>query len=311
MRIRFLNTPDAAHAASLAADELGPDSHVVEAGAEGAFAGLAEGGGTGGRLPNGPASVVERALLRHGASPMLVQAILTERRIRRARNPLTLLTGGLKATIGFGRLPRAGTARLLLLGPPAAGKTTLIAKLAARGPANRNGASAIPPTILSADTTREGGLEQLATVAQVLGIRIQPIDAADPTHAGLVALAAKSVLIDTPAVSAHSTEGLAALARLALRAQAEPILVLPAEMDGAEAGALARAAAGIGVRRFMVTRLELARGLSPVIAACEAGLILIGGAVTPHFAYGLRPFTPTLLARRLLATAAENALWQI
>jgi hypothetical protein len=55
----------------------------------------------------------------------------------------------------------------------------------------------------------------------------------------------------------------------------------------------------------------LARQLSPVIAACEAGLILIGGAVTPHFAYGLRPFTPSLLARRLLATAAENAQWQI
>ncbi|HWK43583.1 MAG TPA: hypothetical protein VNT30_02590 [Stellaceae bacterium] len=315
MRLRFLNTDDASRAASLAADALGPNSHIVEGSEEGAFAGLvdensataiAAGGdlaGDGGDTT--AAAVVARALIWHGASPALRRNILTEPRIRRSRDPLTLLTTGLRMTIGFGRLPRAGATRLLLLGPAAAGKTTLLGKLAARGPDGIDR----QPAILTTDTDRAGGVEHLEMIASVLGIRVWPIDPTDTASAGFVALVSKTVLIDTAPITAHDAAGLAACARLAMRSAAEPVLVLPADMGGIEAAALAHAAAGIGVRRFMVTRLELARRLAPVIAAAEAGLTLIGGAVTPHFAYGLRPFTPALLARRLLTTATADASW--
>ena len=320
MRLRFLNADDAAQAAALAEAALGPDSHIVEGSEDGAFAGLAgedalasdygtvsaNGNDPTGQYADASAvSVVARALIRHGASPALRHDILNLPRIRRAKDPLALLTRGLRMTIGFGRLPRAGTTRLLLLGPAAAGKTTLIGKLAARGPQSIGR----QPAILTTDTARPGGFEPLEMIAGVLGMRVWPIDPTDIASAGFIALVSKSVLIDTAPVTADDTAGLAVCARLALRAAAEPVLVLPADMDGTDAAAFAHAAAGIGVRRFMVTRLELARRLAPVIAASEAGLTLIGGAVTPHFAYGLRPFTPALLARRLLTTAAEDASW--
>ena len=39
-------------------------------------------------------------------------------------------------------------------------------------------------------------------------------------------------------------------------------------------------------------------------------LAFIGTSVTPHFAYGLRAFTPEVLARRLLLGALHEERWQ-
>jgi hypothetical protein len=47
--------------------------------------------------------------------------------------------------------------------------------------------------------------------------------------------------------------------------------------------------------------------LGGMLAAADAGrLRLPASGVTPHFAFGLRPLTPEMLARRLLASALSD-----
>ncbi len=44
-----------------------------------------------------------------------------------------------------------------------------------------------------------------------------------------------------------------------------------------------------------------------MLAAADAGrLALPASGVTPHFAFGLRPLTPEIVARRLLASALSD-----
>ena len=66
------------------------------------------------------------------------------------------------------------------------------------------------------------------------------------------------------------------------------------------------------IRRLVVTRLDIVRRLGGMLCAAEAGgYDLIGGSVTPHFAYGLRPLTAEVLARRLLSAALDGKRWRV
>lgn len=82
--------------------------------------------------------------------------------------------------------------------------------------------------------------------------------------------------------------------------------MLAATTDAGEARDLAEAALAVGARRFVVTRLDIARRLGAVLAAADAGLALAGCSVTPHFAYGLRHLTPVVLAEHLLDLATRS-----
>jgi flagellar biosynthesis protein FlhF len=64
------------------------------------------------------------------------------------------------------------------------------------------------------------------------------------------------------------------------------------------------------IRRLLATRLDIVRRLGGLLAAASAGgYDIVGGSVTPHFTYGLRPLTPLVLARRLFSAALCQARW--
>ena len=87
----------------------------------------------------------------------------------------------------------------------------------------------------------------------------------------------------------------------------EPVLVLPATIDADEARKFALAAQAIGAGTLLVTRLDIARRLGGPLAAAETGLALVGGSVTPNFAYGLKPLGAAALAGHLLRLAEQRA----
>jgi len=155
----------------------------------------------------------------------------------------------------------------MLIGPPAAGKTTMMAKLAARG-------CAPLATVFSTDGDRPGGIEQLADPLNILGIepeRLDVVEGAVPYSEGRRG----ALLVDTDGTDA--AHGFAALGHLAERLGVEPVLVLPATIDAGEARQFAEAALAIG-----------------------------GGSVTPNFAYGLKPIGPESLANHLLTLAQRE-----
>jgi flagellar biosynthesis protein FlhF len=190
---------------------------------------------------------------------------------------------------------------LLLLGPPGAGKTTLAAKLAARLGSDREA------LLVSTDTGRPGGLAQLAEYAGVLGLAATPVEDAAHLRKLVAEAGERRPVIDTAGVATGDLEARDALRPLIAASGATPVLVAPADSDAEEAVAMVRFFAPLGVGYLLPTRLDLVNRLGGVLAAADAGrLALPASGTTPHFAFGLRPLTAEMLARRLLAAALRD-----
>jgi flagellar biosynthesis protein FlhF len=210
------------------------------------------------------------------------------------------LAAALAARIAFAPLPLApGGAPLLFAGPPGAGKTLTVARLA-----TRLVLAGTQPLVITADGKRAGATEQIAAFTRLLGLTL--LVANHPVALGR-ALArregAAPVLIDAPGGDAAETEALAGVAA------AVPVAVLPAGLDPGEAADIAQAHAAAGARFLVATRLDAARRLGGVFAAAAADperLALAECGVGPGAADGLVPATPSLLAARLLAPVTPS-----
>ena len=223
----------------------------------------------------------------HNIAPGLAQAL--------AAAPLA---ESLATALGFAPLPDGREHPLLLAGPPGAGKTVTIAKLAARMVL---GGTA--PLVITTDGQRAGAVEQLAAFTRVLGITL----AVAPTPAMLAkALTHRGhgqpVLIDTAGCNPFNAAEARQLHQIFTQAGADMVLVLPAGLDAAESADLARAFAALGARHLLPTRLDAARRLGGVLMAAKAGpLALTEAGIGAEVADGLEALTPEGLASRLLA----------
>jgi flagellar biosynthesis protein FlhF len=129
-----------------------------------------------------------------------------------------------------GTLGRPGAARgvVALVGPPGAGKTTALVKLAARYGLHSRG----PVQVLSADVCRIAAADQLRSLAAILGVGCQVVETPVALAQALEEHRAKDlVLIDTPGLAVREMEDGADLARLlASHPEIDTHLVLPASM---------------------------------------------------------------------------------
>jgi flagellar biosynthesis protein FlhF len=203
----------------------------------------------------------------------------------------------LPTVLRFGQLP-LGTDEppLLLTGPPGAGKTLTIARLATRLVLNGT-----QPLVITADGRRAGAPEELAAYTRLLGLSLI---VADQPSTLMRALRHRPpgtpVLIDTGGVNPFEGEPMDVIQALTTAAAATAVLVLPAGLDALEAADQAAAFADTGVRHFIPTRLDIARRLGSVIAAAAAGAFTLTEAGTgPGANDGLTALTPATLAARL------------
>ncbi len=74
----------------------------------------------------------------------------------------------------------------------------------------------------------------------------------------------------------------------------------PAGLDPIECGESAAAFAAIGVKRMIVTRLDISRRLGGILAAAEQGMSFAGVSVSPFVAQGVGTLNPVSLARLVL-----------
>jgi len=254
--------------------------------------------------PSGDAAFLTAVLRAQRVPEPLVQRISSA--IPRALSSNTTLADrfaeALAISLDFGRLEDVlNPPRVLLAGPAGAGKTTLAAKLAARS--DRAGLR-----FVNARAGRMGNTSQLAEYSATLGLPLT--EAAGPEQLAAAREKEGMLLVDTGGVDAADGQAWEALRPWIAAADALPVLVLPANAPVEDALTAARAFCALGGRHLVITRFDMVRRVGGVLGAAMEGLALAAVSVTPHFAYGLRPLTADVLARRLLAAAVDDARWQ-
>jgi flagellar biosynthesis protein FlhF len=181
------------------------------------------------------------------------------------RRVLAMLTRRI-ATTGDELLDKGG--RILFVGPTGVGKTTGIAKLAARW-VMRHGTQNI--ALVSLDDQRFGAQEQMRVLGRLLGVECFTLDnpAALP---GLLARLPRHrlVLIDTAGMSAGHRDFAArapALDRVARAAGAQVWLTLSAGAQAGVIGDAMKAFAVLNPAALMLTRLDEATSLGGTLSA--------------------------------------------
>ena len=297
MRLKLFHAPNMTAAMALVRDSLGPDALIlstrrVSDGVE-VTAALEPAPTEAPPLPAPPPTppppfptvdpARNAALAWHGVPPGLVEALAPGQ-----------LADTLPGVLLFGDLPLDGAAPLLVAGPPGAGKTLTVAKLATRLVMTGR-----TPLVVTADGRRAGAPEQLAAYTRLLGLTLVVASTPAPLSRALARSQDSPVLIDTPGLDPFDASARGELLALAAAAGAVTALVLPAGLDPAEARELAEAFAEAGATLLIATRLDVSRRLGGVLAAATAGLTVTEAGTGPGAADGLRPLTPELLASRL------------
>lgn len=248
---------------------------------------------------------LEVALRYHGVPKPLAERLLATAVNLEGGSPQQALTAALRAQFGFQPLTDRKPAKpVLLAGLPGAGKSSTLAKLAARAKVN-----GWTPTAITCDLAKAGAIEQLATYAKALEIpAYRAKDAATLRKAVAKADANGAILIDTLGTNPLKAADLAQLRELAEAADAEIALVMAAGGDAIESMELAAGYAEAGATRLVATKVDVARRYGGLLAAAEAGRLAFAAVGTsPEIASGLGALRADQLCRLILpASRAES-----
>ena len=165
-------------------------------------------------------------------------------------NDLTCITGGITAVVG----------------PTGAGKTTTIAKLAARW-SMQHGSQDL--ALVSTDGYRIGAREQLSTYARILGAPMHAANNGQELARVLERLKAKKlILIDTAGMGPRDVRLTEQLATLKLgAARARVLLALPAQGESHALDEIVRAFARVTPAACVLTKVDEAASLGAAISA--------------------------------------------
>lgn len=318
MRLKTYTAQTMAEAMALVRREMGEDAIIVSTSpaADGrgarvtAAAETAEpeydwsGDDASAEAPSDADAEIRQALTSHSTPPQLVDRLARAARVLETDDATMALAGAFDTVFTFAPIgePTAGTV-LMLVGMPGAGKTITTAKLAARARL-----AGQPVTVVTTDTRRAGGAEQLRAFTRILELDLIEADTAGELATAIKQSPGGPVYVDTAGTNPFSDAELDALAELTRSSAAEPILVHAAGGDAQESAEVAACFAGLGIRRLLATRLDLVRRFGGLLAAVDAPrLAFTDVSVTPHIADGLSPLNPVSLARLILPGSSQSS----
>lgn len=247
---------------------------------------------------------VTETMLRHAVPEEILDQIISCAGVLGIDEPRLALLSAIESLFKFSPLPAGPSGfPLMMIGPPGSGKTLAAAKLAARG-----SMTGLNVAVITTDTERAGGLEQLQAFTRLMDIDLKV--AKSPTALKEVLLETKAmdqVIIDTAGANPFDTESVKNLARLIGAAEMDPVLVMPANTNAEEAGEMAQIFATVGAQRLLPTRIDVARRLGSLLSsAYQGGLAFAEVSATAKVADGLHQLTSKRLTQ-LLMPRAEGA----
>ena len=150
------------------------------------------------------------------------------------------------------------------VGPPGAGKTTTLVKLAV----NYGLASRRPVLLLSLDTYRVAAAEQLRSYAAILGVGFQLLETVTALAQAVEENRGKElILIDTPGFAGGDMDDTAELAQfLSTRADIDTHLVVSSSMKSADLSRVVDAFEIFGPQRLLFTKLDETGSFGPILS---------------------------------------------
>jgi flagellar biosynthesis protein FlhF len=248
---------------------------------------------------SGTPDAVKDALIRHGVPQRLTDRLVNAARTLGIPDPVQACAAALDAGFAFAHLPEHSAPRpFMMVGPPGSGKSIAVAKLAARSVLKQRDVA-----VITCDNIRAGATEQLAAFTRILDIEL--IKARGPESLRRAVEGATGmfdlVLIDSPGLNPFRKSDMDFLHELVEAADVEPIMVMAAGGDAAEAAEMAESFAELGAARLFASRLDTSRRLGAILAAADSGqLALCDVSASPHVASGIAPISPLSLAHLML-----------
>ncbi len=309
MRLKTFNAPTMTEAMQMVRDQLGPDAIIVAthedeatrnvrvtAAVERNDADFQQDAGDG--SPD-IADLLSGVLDNHGTPLDLSDQVVSTAVQLGISDPTLALAGALDEIFNFSPLPakRSGFP-LMFIGPPGAGKTVSIAKLAVRACLAGTAVS-----LITTDTVRAGAVEQIAIYAGRLGLNVQNASTPREFAEALDRIGGNTqILVDTMGVNPYSAEDMDRLAGFRDVVRLEAVLVMTAGRDALEAAELSSSFLPATPSRLVVTGLDMVRRLGSMLSAAEASSIPFSDvSITPDIASSLCTLNPVSLARLLLA----------
>lgn len=252
---------------------------------------------------------VRDALLWHGAPQRFADRVASEGAGRLPggfATPEDAIAEGLSRLVTCDALPARLYRDIVLVGPPGHGRTATAAKLTRRAAVAR--AELIP---IAADLDGSAGGEQLAAYLALERSQVRTASTADDLFTMLRTLRSEGrrCVVDLPAINPFHDEDLSSLIDLMAAIRAEPVLVMSAEGHPEDLCDVARAFQRAGVRRAILTKLDVVRRRGGAISALtSAGIAFSHLAVTPFIGGGLVPAAPSRLAALLLEDAPGDVI---
>lgn len=143
--------------------------------------------------------VIAKALMRHNVPGHIHDKIMTQAEQITAGTAQEILAAAFEKVFRFDPLPTTAYEQpMMLVGQPGAGKTTTIAKLAARAVFHK-----LKVVVITADTVRAGGVEQLSAFTRVLNVPLVKVNSPEELKKALNDhKKADQILIDCPGLNA-------------------------------------------------------------------------------------------------------------
>lgn len=193
---------------------------------------------------------------------------------------------------------------IMLVGPAGAGKTVIAAKIAAEYRLHQGKVK-----LITTDTLKAAAVDQIRHFANLMHVDISVAATPDDLLLQLDNdLDGGMLIVDTAAVNPHDLSEMNVLGKSTEDTELEPVLVLPAAMDGEECADVCLAFRNIGVSRVIISRMDVCRRVGGMLGAIErTGLKIAGFGASPYIADLLETATATELARRMISTMPRNS----
>lgn len=236
-------------------------------------------------------------LSRHAVPAALAESLLATVTHFADHDALIALGAAMDKLFRFAPLFEKLTRPICLVGPPGAGKTIAIAKIATSRVMNGKTVG-----VITTDLQRAGAVEHLSAYTRLLRLNLLEIEDT-PALKDAIQENAKNelILIDSSGRNPFNRNEMQDLKKILSSADVEPVLVMPAGIDVQEGTDITRAFMELGATRMIVTKVDMVKRLGSVMGfAHDTPIHLCEMSTSARATDPLQPLNPVTFARLLL-----------